>query len=66
MITNNSQIASPLDTLLTKTWNSYTHSAFLHQYKKFGLEEDDFLQAFAVLENVVKDYKDVVPHGKKW
>lgn len=65
MITNNSQIASPLDTLLTKTWNSYTHSAFLHQYKKFGLEEDDFLQAFAVLENVVKDYKDVVPHGKK-
>ncbi|XP_015604348.1 tubulin delta chain isoform X2 [Cephus cinctus] len=51
LITNNSQLQKPLDTFLEKAWNAYTHSAFLHQYKRFGLEEDDFLQAFAKKEN---------------
>ncbi|KOC63898.1 Tubulin delta chain [Habropoda laboriosa] len=65
LITNNSEISYPLDTLLSKAWNTYVHSAYLHQYKQFGLEEDDFLQAFAVLENVVKEYKELVPYVKK-
>ncbi|XP_043795845.1 tubulin delta chain-like [Apis laboriosa] len=62
LITNNSQISYSLDIFLNKTWKSYVHSAFLHQYKQFGLEEDDFLQAFSVLENVVKEYKELVSH----
>ncbi|KAK9302104.1 hypothetical protein QLX08_005823 [Tetragonisca angustula] len=65
LITNNSQISYSLDVLLNKAWKSYVHSAFLHLYKQFGLEEDDFLQAFAVLENVVKNYKELVPHAKQ-
>nr|XP_033183568.1 tubulin delta chain-like [Bombus vancouverensis nearcticus] len=65
LITNNFQISYSLDILLNKAWKSYVHSAFLHQYKLFGLEEDDFLQAFAVLENVIKDYKELVPHAKQ-
>ncbi|XP_076170805.1 tubulin delta chain [Ptiloglossa arizonensis] len=64
LITNNSQILRPLDALLNKTWKSYIHAAFLHQYTQFGLEEDDFLQAFAVLENVVKEYKELITHIK--
>ncbi|XP_076246365.1 tubulin delta chain [Calliopsis andreniformis] len=65
LLTNNSEISQPLDILLNKSWNTYVHSAFLHQYKQFGLEEDDFLQAFAVIENIVKEYKELVPHIKK-
>lgn len=65
LITNNSQICDPLDTLLEKTWTSYINAAFLHQYKQHGLEEDDFLQAFAVLENVVKEYKELTAHVKR-
>ncbi|CAK9828957.1 Tubulin delta chain [Anthophora retusa] len=65
LITNNSQISHPLDTLLSKAWNAYVHSAYLHHYKKFGLEDDDFLQAFATLENVVKEYKELVSHVKQ-
>ncbi|XP_076622105.1 tubulin delta chain [Colletes latitarsis] len=64
LITNNSQICHPMNILLNKTWKSYIHAAFLHQYKQFGLEEDDFLQAFAVVENIVKEYKELVPHAK--
>nr|XP_003704716.1 PREDICTED: tubulin delta chain-like [Megachile rotundata] len=65
LITNNSQICDPLDILLEKTWTSYINAAFLHQYKQHGLEEDDFLQAFAVLENVVKEYKELTTHVKR-
>ncbi|KAJ8687424.1 hypothetical protein QAD02_023218 [Eretmocerus hayati] len=59
LVTNNSQIYQTLDGIVDKAWNTYTHSAFLHQYKKFGLEEDDFLEAFAKMENVIKDYKNL-------
>lgn len=59
LITNNSQVHQSLDGVVDKAWRAYTHSAFLHQYKKFGLEEDDFLEAFAKMENVIKDYKNL-------
>lgn len=59
LITNNSQIYEPLEVYLDKAWSSYKCAAFLHQYKQFGLEEDDFLQAFARVENVVQDYKNL-------
>ena len=59
LITNNSQIHRPLDIIVDKAWKMYTHAAFLHQYKKFGLEEDDFLKSFARVENIVKTYSEL-------
>ncbi|KAL6261763.1 hypothetical protein P5V15_006852 [Pogonomyrmex californicus] len=59
LVSNNSKIYRPLDIYLDKAWNSYKSAAFLHQYKQFGLEEDDFLQAFAKVENVVREYKNL-------
>lgn len=57
LVTNSSEIYRPLDVYLDKAWNSYKCAAFLHQYKQFGFEEDDFLRAFAKVENVVREYK---------
>ncbi|XP_012223268.1 tubulin delta chain-like [Linepithema humile] len=59
LVTNNSEIHKPLDVYADKAWNSYKCAAFLHQYKQFGLEEDDFLRAFAKVENVVQEYKSL-------
>ncbi|KAL7293393.1 hypothetical protein TKK_0013158 [Trichogramma kaykai] len=59
LVSNNSQIHCTLEEIVEKAWNTYTHSAFLHQYKKFGLEENDFLEAFAKVENVIKDYESL-------
>lgn len=59
LVSNNSEIHRPLDMYLDKAWGSYKCSAFLHQYKQFGLEDDDFLQAFAKVENVVQEYKNL-------
>ncbi|XP_043286960.1 tubulin delta chain-like [Venturia canescens] len=59
LVTNNSQICETLDGLVEKAWNCYTHAAFLHKYKQYGLEDDDFLRAFAKVENVIKLYGEL-------
>lgn len=59
LVTNSSEIHRPLDVYLDKAWNSYKCAAFLHQYKQFGWEDDDFLQAFAKVENIVQEYKSL-------
>ncbi|XP_014207260.1 tubulin delta chain-like [Copidosoma floridanum] len=59
LVTNNAKVSQTLDGIVTKAWNTYVHGAFLHQYKKFGLEEDDFLEAFGKVENVIKNYKNL-------
>ncbi|XP_063987296.1 tubulin delta chain-like [Diachasmimorpha longicaudata] len=59
VISNNSRIARPLDNILASAWRIYTHGAFLHQYKQHGLEDDDFLRAFAKVESAVKSYKSL-------
>lgn len=63
LVTNNSEIHWPLDIYLDKAWHSYKYAAFLHQYKQFGWEEDDFLQAFVKVENVVREYKNLKSHN---
>lgn len=59
LVTNNSQICESLDSMVDKAWNCYTNGAFLHRYKQYGLEDDDFLRAFAKVENVVKLYGEL-------
>jgi len=65
LIANNSEIYRLLDAYLDKAWNSYKRAAFLHKYKQFGLEEDDFLRAFAKVENTVQEYKSLKNNYKK-
>lgn len=62
LVTNNSQLCRPIDAIVEKAWNNYVHSAFLHQYMEHGVGEDDFLQAFAKVENVVKVYQQLNGH----
>lgn len=59
VISNNSRIAEPLNEIISSAWRIYTHGAFLHQYKQYGLEDDDFLRAFAKLESTVNSYKSL-------
>lgn len=59
LITNNSAVNKTLDVIVSKAWNSYTYGAFLHQYKKFEMEDDDFLSAFSKIEGVISSYKEL-------
>lgn len=59
LASNNMLMFAPLDEVLEKAWNMYTYKAYLHQYKKYDVTEDDFMVAFAKLESIVKMYKDI-------
>lgn len=59
LVANNSQICRSIDDIVDRAWKCYTHAAFLHKYKQYGLEDDDFLRAFAKMENVIKLYGEL-------
>lgn len=60
LITNNGEVSHILDAFINKSWNAYVHSAYVHHYEKFGLEKDDFLRAFGIMENIRKEYQSLM------
>lgn len=59
LVSNNSELHAPLNTVVDKAWKMFTHKAYMHQYLRFGLMEEDFVDAFVKLESVVKAYKEL-------
>ncbi|XP_013394040.1 tubulin delta chain isoform X2 [Lingula anatina] len=59
LLSNSQTPVTPLNSVLEKSWSMFGARAFVHQYIKFGLAEEDFLDSFASLEQVLKNYKDL-------
>ena len=61
VLLNNGQssIVDGLDQIVSRAWNMFASRAYLHQYTKCGLEENDFVDCFAVLEQVIADYRQL-------
>ena len=59
LLTNNCQLHKPLNTIVEKAWKMFTHKAYLHQYTRFGISEEEFVDAFVKIESVVKSYKNL-------
>lgn len=58
-VSNSSSICGLLDYILKDSWNLFTHGAYLHHYKKFGVDEQCFLHAFEKMETVLYNYKSL-------
>ncbi|XP_003362461.1 tubulin delta chain isoform X3 [Equus przewalskii] len=56
LVSNSQFLVKPLDMIVGKAWNMFASKAYVHQYTKFGIEEEDFLDSFALLEQVVASY----------
>uniref|UniRef100_A0A8C0LRV4 Tubulin delta chain n=1 Tax=Canis lupus dingo TaxID=286419 RepID=A0A8C0LRV4_CANLU len=56
LVSNSQFLLKPLDTIVGKAWNMFASKAYIHQYTKFGIEEEDFLDSFTLLEQVVASY----------
>ncbi|XP_058416490.1 tubulin delta chain isoform X3 [Diceros bicornis minor] len=56
LVTNSQFLVKPLDKIVGKAWNMFASKAYVHQYTKFGIEEEDFLDSFTLLEQVVSSY----------
>lgn len=46
-----------MDSMVGKAWDMFSFRAYVHQYVKHGLTEDEFLDGFATLEQVIANYK---------
>ncbi|KAK2503877.1 hypothetical protein MC885_018687 [Smutsia gigantea] len=56
LVSNSQFLVKPLDMIVGKAWNMFASKAYIHQYTKFGIEEEDFLDSFTLLEQVVASY----------
>ncbi|XP_060680425.1 tubulin delta chain-like isoform X2 [Hemiscyllium ocellatum] len=53
---NHSSVSDYIQRVLEKAQTMYDAHAYLHWYWKHGCEEEDFMQAFEILDSVVKEY----------
>uniref|UniRef100_A0A8C0HM41 Tubulin delta 1 n=1 Tax=Buteo japonicus TaxID=224669 RepID=A0A8C0HM41_9AVES len=56
LVSNSQFLLKPLDNVVGKAWNMFASKAYIHQYTKFGIEEEDFLDSFTALEQVISSY----------
>ena len=57
LLSNGTSCIKPLDKVVSKAWHMFGSRAYFHQYAKHGLEEEDFVNAFVAVENVLSNYK---------
>lgn len=59
LVSNSQFLLKPLDRIVGKAWDMFASKAYIHQYTKFGIEEEDFLDSFTLLEQVVASYRNL-------
>ncbi|XP_068174302.1 tubulin delta chain [Antennarius striatus] len=59
LVSNSQALLRPLDNMVGKAWNMFASRAYLHQYVKFGISEEDFLDSFTSLEQVISSYSQL-------
>lgn len=59
LASNSNRICNYLNYTLEESWTLFTHGAYLHHYKKYNVDESDFLNAFQTMENVLHDYNSL-------
>ncbi|XP_031146597.1 tubulin delta chain [Sander lucioperca] len=59
LVSNSQALLRPLDNMVGKAWNMFASRAYIHQYVKFGISEEDFLDSFTSLEQVISSYSQL-------
>lgn len=59
LVSNNKSPIASLDSVIGKAWNMFSSRAYTHLYSKYGLSEEDFVDSFVTLEQVIASYKNV-------
>ncbi|XP_053310568.1 tubulin delta chain [Spea bombifrons] len=59
LVSNSQYLLKPLDNIVSKAWNMFASKAYIHQYTKFGIEEEEFLESFATLEQIISSYSNL-------
>ena len=59
LLSNSQSCVLPLDTACRKAWDMYSCKAYVHQYLQNGLTQQEMLDAFIAVEQVIKSYATV-------
>lgn len=59
LVSNSQALLQPLDSMVGKAWNMFASKAYVHQYAKFGIMEEDFLDSFTSLEQIISSYSQL-------
>lgn len=59
LVSNSQSCLQPLDSVCQKAWNMFTSRAYVHQYLQYGLAEEEFLDSFVTVEQILKNYATI-------
>lgn len=60
ILASNGQFILPtIQHALNKAWNMFAAKAYLHHYHRYNLTDEDFVEAFARVEQIVANYKSL-------
>jgi hypothetical protein len=58
-ISNGQSVLPVLQRSLTQASDMFNVGAYVHQYSAYGVEEQDMVESFRLLSNVVQNYIDL-------
>lgn len=56
LVSNSQSCVQPLDSVCQRAWNMFSARAYIHQYLSYGFSEEEFLESFLTVEQLLKDY----------
>ncbi len=59
LVSNSQSCIRPLDSVCQQAWNMYSSRAYIHQYSQYGLLEEDFLDSFMTVEQIIRNYASI-------
>ncbi|XP_054649579.1 tubulin delta chain [Dunckerocampus dactyliophorus] len=59
LVSNSQALLEPLDNMVRKAWNMFAARAYIHQYSKYGISEEDFLNGFTSVEQIISSYSQL-------
>ncbi|XP_057695262.1 tubulin delta chain isoform X1 [Corythoichthys intestinalis] len=59
LVSNSQALIEPLDNTLRKAWSMFAARAYVYQYTRFGMSEEDLLESFTFAEQIVSSYSQL-------
>eukprot|EP00794_Sanderia_malayensis_P015594 gene15594-17167_t len=59
LVSNSQSFVKPLNHVIQRAWNMFAGRAYVHQYNKYGLTDNDFIDSFGYVEQILADYESL-------
>jgi len=59
LVSNSQTFVRPLNICVDKAWKMFNARAYIHQYERYGLTQNDFVDSFGATEQIIADYSRI-------